>query len=71
MITVQILDERHDVHAERVDQSADLLGLPGARQKVDHLLHRARAVHVERDRDEVIRDRVDNRIALLLAREFQ
>ena len=40
--------------------------LPARAQKVDHLLHRARAVHVERDRDEVLRDALADDVPLVV-----
>lgn len=42
--------------------------LPLRRQKVDHLLHRTGAVHVQRDCYEVRRDRLANDVALLIGR---
>ena len=45
--------------------------LTGRRQEVDHLLHRARAVHVERDVDEVLRDGLADEVALLVGAELE
>lgn len=45
--------------------------LARGRQEVDHLLHGARAVHVERDGDEVGRDRLADGVALLVGRVLE
>lgn len=68
VVAVQVLDERHDVEVEREDQA---LHLALRRQEVDHLLNGARSVHVERDRDELARDRFDQRVTLLVRRVLE
>ena len=45
--------------------------LPPCAEEVDHLLHRARAVHVERDRNEVLRDALADDVALVVGRVLQ
>ena len=40
--------------------------LTAGAEEVDHLLHRARAVHVERDVDEILRDGLADKVALLV-----
>ena len=45
--------------------------LPPGAEEVNHLLHCACAVHVERDRNEVLRDALADDVALLIRREFQ
>ena len=100
MIAIQVLDQDHDVQAQRDDdrmnlrvrsvvslhhqpnhanarQSAGGRGatitswntdLPPGAEEIDHLLHRARAVHVERDVDQVLSDRVANHVPLIIRR---
>ena len=68
MVSVEILDERNDIHAESVDQSSDLLLLSWLSQKVDHFLNSSSPVHVETDPDEITSNRVDDGRSLLFGR---
>ena len=45
--------------------------LPPGAEEIDHLLHRARAVHVERDRDEILRDALADDVALVVGRVLE
>ena len=42
--------------------------LPPRTEEVDHFLHCARAVHVERDRNEVLRDALADNVSLVVSR---
>jgi hypothetical protein len=42
-----------------------------SRQEIDHLLDRSRAVHIERDCDQVSGDRFTNEVALLIGRVLE
>lgn len=65
MVTVQILDERHNIHTQRIDQRSDLLRLPRLRQEIHHLLNCPRAMHIQADPNKVVRDRMDNSTSLI------
>ena len=45
--------------------------LSSSRQEVDHLLHRSRAMHVQRDGDEILCDSLANQIALFVRRVLE
>ena len=71
MVSVQILDERDDVHAQSVNERSDLLRLTRLRQEVDHLLDSPRSVHVQADTNEIAGDRVDDGRSLLFGRVLE
>ena len=71
MVSVQVFDEGHDVHAESVDQRPDLLLLSRLGEEVDHLLDSPRSVHVQADADEITSDRVDDGRSLLFGRVLE
>ena len=68
MVAVQVLDELHDVLGERLNNHERLRA---RRQKVDRLLHRACAVHVQRDTHEVVTDRFHNQVTLRIGAVLQ
>ena len=45
--------------------------LPTSRQEVDHLLDRTGTVHVQRDVDEILRDRLADDVPLLIRGELE
>jgi hypothetical protein len=47
VVAVEILDESNNVHRKSVDQSPDLLRLPGGSEEIHHLLNSTSTVHVE------------------------
>jgi hypothetical protein len=63
VVAVQVLDEQDDAGAQRL---GDERHVRRRRQKLDHLLHGARAVHVFRDGDELRAHQLDNLQALRL-----
>ena len=67
VVAVQVLDERHHTRTQRRDQKRDLLGRA---RRLHQLLHRARAVRVERHGDEKRRSRARRRGVFLVARVF-
>ena len=71
VVTVQILDEGDDIHRQSVDQSPNLFGLPGRSEEIDHLLNGSSTVHVERDPNKIISNRLDDGSSLLVGRVFQ
>lgn len=71
MVTVQILYQGHDIHAQSKDQRPNLLGLPGLSQEIHHLLDCPRSVHVQRDANQVVRNRVNDRRPLLFGRVLE
>lgn len=71
VIAVQVLDQADDVQAQGQDDRPDLLGPSRVGQEVNHLLNGSRAVHVERDADEVIGDGFANNVSLFVGRVFE
>lgn len=71
MVTVQILDQRHHIHAQSKDQRPNLLGLPRLSQEIHHLLDCPRSVHVQRDANQVVGNGVNDRRPLLLGRVLE
>ena len=65
MVPVEVLDEHDDVQGECDDDRVDLAA---GREEVDHLLDRAGAVHVQRDVDEFLCDRLADDVPLLVRR---
>ena len=68
VVTVEVLNEDDDVQAERDNDGVDLAT---RREEVNHLLDSARAVHVERDVDEVLGDGLADEVALLVGTELE
>jgi hypothetical protein len=71
VVSIQVLDQTDDVQAESQDDRADLTGLPRVGQEVDHFLDSSSTVHVERDGNKVIGDRLADDAALFFGRVFQ
>ena len=71
MVSVEILDESDDVQTERQDDAPDLVGLPGVAEEVDHLLNSSGTVHVQRDADKIVGNRLADDVSLLLGRVLQ
>lgn len=68
MVTVQVLNESDDIHRQGVNEGSDLLGLPWRSEEIDHLLYSPRSMHVERNTDKIIGDRLDNGRSLFIGR---
>jgi hypothetical protein len=71
VVTVEILDESDNVHRQGVDQGSDLLGLSRGSEEIDHLLHGSGSVHVERDTNKVVGNRLDDGHSLLVGRVLE
>lgn len=71
VVAVQVLDEGDDVHRQSVNERSDLLGLPGRSKEIDHLLNSPRSVHVERDANKIIGNRLDDGSSLFVGRVLQ
>lgn len=71
MVTVQILDQRHHIHAQSKDQCPNLLGLPRLSQEIHHLLDCPRSVHVQRDANQVVGNGINDRGPLFFGRVLE
>lgn len=71
VVAVQVLDQADDVQTQGQDDRPDLFGPSRVGQEVDHLLDGSRAVHVERNADEVVGDGFANDVSLFVGRVFE
>lgn len=68
VVSVEILDERDDAGSESEDDGLDLTW---SREKVDRFLNCSGTMHVERDRDQIIANGIDDVITLLVGAELE
>lgn len=66
MVSVQVLDQSHNIDTQSVDEGSDLFLLTRTGEEVDHLLDSTGTVHVQADTDELARHRLDDGGSLFL-----
>ena len=66
MVSVQVLDQSHNIDTQSVVEGSDLFLLTRTGEEVDHLLDSTGTVHVQADTDELARHRLDDGGSLFL-----
>lgn len=71
VVPIQILDQGYNVQTQGEDDAPDLVRLPRVAEEVDHLLDRPGTVHVQRDADKIVGNRLADDVTLLFGRVLQ